>query len=305
MSEATITAAAPTKLKGKVSGVKNFTSLEDLNITKAYRQVTCDASVGTDQDAESYYQKIVEKFNQFMGEKKIQDRLATAIRNRWINTIQRALLKFSACMNKAITEFHSGWSLEDYISLAEKYYLAETGKQFAHQMCFQEVKRMPKFCINAEGMSSQMKQALELDEEDIAIDCDDEQAAQEAPATGSASSSRTLRMAPRPKYGKKAAKKLKFTEASESKTDSSSSRQLLYRQIAENGQAKAAAQRDKLSFSLFKLHPDTDEAKEFFTLKKEEALLDAKIRIAEKKRQLHMIMEQGEEISERLTGDQH
>ena len=38
------------KPKGKASGTKNFQPLEDINITKAYKEITTDAAIGTDQE---------------------------------------------------------------------------------------------------------------------------------------------------------------------------------------------------------------------------------------------------------------
>ena len=100
------------KVKGKQAGIKNFQPLEDLNITKAYKEITLDAAVGTDQDSDAFFGQMAERFVQLIGEGKVQDRQMPAIRNRWCNTIQKALLKFTACMNKAVAEYHSGWNLE-------------------------------------------------------------------------------------------------------------------------------------------------------------------------------------------------
>ena len=49
--------------RGKSTGVKNFSQAEDVWITKAYAEVTSDASVGTDQDSDVYYKRIGERFN--------------------------------------------------------------------------------------------------------------------------------------------------------------------------------------------------------------------------------------------------
>src|SRR5690348_13180255 len=125
----------PAKSKGKLSGVKNFQASEDINITIAYREITVDATVGTDKDSDVYYNRIAERFTQLMGETKVQDRAAPAIKNRWLNTIQKSLLKFAACLNKAVAEYHSGWSLENYKQLAKKYFQSETGKPFIHELC--------------------------------------------------------------------------------------------------------------------------------------------------------------------------
>ena len=63
--------ATPTK-KGKAPGAKNFVSEEDINLTKAYRQVWGDASIGVDQDAETYYSRIAVQFAKLMGESSVQ-----------------------------------------------------------------------------------------------------------------------------------------------------------------------------------------------------------------------------------------
>jgi hypothetical protein len=46
------TSPSAAKIKGKQAGIKNFQPHEDLSITKAYKFVTTDASVGTDQDSD-------------------------------------------------------------------------------------------------------------------------------------------------------------------------------------------------------------------------------------------------------------
>ena len=94
------------KPKGKASGTKNFQPLEDINITKAYKEITTDAAVGTDQDGGVYYTRISERFKELMGGDLIQERVPEAVKNRWLNTIQKALLKFTACLNKAVSEYH-------------------------------------------------------------------------------------------------------------------------------------------------------------------------------------------------------
>ena len=133
-----------------------------------------------------------------MGEKLIQERSSDAIKNRWLNVVQKALLKFSACMNKAISEYHSGWQMDDYMSLAKQNFQKETGKPFAHELCWLEVEQLPKFCLIIDDMTPQIKKALKLDE----IDDDDETAddnslaVKEDKIPGSASSKHSFKMTP-------------------------------------------------------------------------------------------------------------
>ena len=115
-------------------------------------------------------------------------------------------------MNRAVSEYRSGWSLDDYMVLAKQYYQTDVRKPFVHDLCWMVVKRMPKFCINPEGMSREMKRALELEDSD---DSDEIASAkrQDLPeidvrqTPASTRSNGSLKIAPRPSIGKKAAKK--------------------------------------------------------------------------------------------------
>src|SRR4051812_47305988 len=111
--------------KGKAPGAKNFIIGEDINLTKAYRVVSSDAAVGVDQDADTYYNRIAEEFAKLMGESIIQERSAPALKGRWLNVVQKALLKFVSCLNTLLSEYHSGWNMEDYITQAKQFYLED------------------------------------------------------------------------------------------------------------------------------------------------------------------------------------
>ena len=134
------------KFQGKQARLKNLHLLEDVSITKAYKEITMDASVGVDQDSDVYYNKIAERFTQLMGDSKVQSRQMSAIRNRWTISIQKALLKFSACINKTIAEYHSGWNLEDYITCAKK-----SAPNFLAPLLFFRQYHLPKNCPTAES----------------------------------------------------------------------------------------------------------------------------------------------------------
>jgi hypothetical protein len=270
--------ATPSK-KGKAPGSKNFISSEDITLTKSYRIVSSDASVGVDQDADTYYNKIAMEYAKLMGSSSVQERSAAALKARWLNVIQKALLKFVACLNKALSEYHSGWCMEDYITQAKQFYLTDVGKQFNFELCWMEVKNLPKFCIDTDSMSGDMKRALDLDEV-------------EAAKSSTSSPKQSFRMAARPEIGKKQAKKLKFDQ-SENK-QSSNSKAMLDR-IATNGEVRAKNQRDHFKLKLFMLDRDSEEAQAFFKLKKAEALLEAKIEMLKKQKELQHLMGEGKE----------
>ena len=147
----------------KAPGAKNFQSIEDVNLTKAYRAISTDAAIGVDQDGETYYNRMAEEFAKLTGEASVQKRSAAALKGRWLNVIQKALLKFTACLNQSLSECHSGWSMEDYITQAKQFYQADVNRAFAFDLCWQEVNRLPKFALSTDQMSGDMKRALGLD----------------------------------------------------------------------------------------------------------------------------------------------
>jgi len=106
--------------RGKSPGIKNFTPAEDVWIATAYAKVTSDASVGTDQDSDVYYKRIGDVFNKNIKDKPdfVQERSWESIRHRWLNVAQKSLLKFAGCLNKTLSEYHSGWAMDDYVTVS-------------------------------------------------------------------------------------------------------------------------------------------------------------------------------------------
>ena len=202
------------KPKSKVAGAKNLQLMEDLNITKSYKEVTTDPVVGTDLDGGAYYSRKGERFLELMGYNQIQERTCDVVKNRWQNTIQKALLKFTAFLNKALSEYHSGWHLGNFMTLAKHKFQSETYKLLVHELCWMEVKNLPKFCINTDEMTPRMKKALQLDElenENLNISKEtDDLALTNSKNPGSCSPNRSLRMTPRSEMGTKVSKKLKY-----------------------------------------------------------------------------------------------
>ena len=161
----------------------------------------------------------------------------------------------------------------------------ETGKPFSHELCWMEVKNLPKFCINTDDMTAQMEKALALDEEDeinssdegdgVALNDNDKN-------PGSCNSKRSLKMTPRPAFGKKAAKKLQFS----SPKSVSDEKAAFYKRITDNAEQRTAFQKDRFTMSLFAMDPQSEAAKRFLSIKQEEALIEAELNLARKKREL-------------------
>lgn len=150
---------------------------------------------------------------------------------------------------------------------------------------------MPKFCINVDDMTSQMKKALQLDDESEEVEkagSDEDAGGFLSPGDkqpGSCISKRSLKMAPRPAVGKKAAKKLKF----ESPKGISVEKAAFYKRIADNAEQRTALQKERMTMSLFALDPQSATAKQFIAIKQEEALIEAELNLARMKRELAQI----------------
>ena len=122
--------------RGKSSGIKNFTPAEDVWIATAYAKVTSDASVGTDQDSDVYYKRIGDVFNENIKDKPdfVQEQSWESIRSHWLNVVQKSLLKFAGCLNKALSEYHSGWAMDDYVTLAKKHTTSPMSRRLSREI---------------------------------------------------------------------------------------------------------------------------------------------------------------------------
>ena len=127
---------------------KNSRAEEDALVTVCYKQVSTQTDVVTDQNGDTFWEKVAEIFNQKIANKTdfVQIRTSGAIKGRWGNTIQKALLKYAGCLNKALSEYHSGCSWDDYYLLAKKFYAADKGSTFSYDLCWYRGQNLTQIC---------------------------------------------------------------------------------------------------------------------------------------------------------------
>lgn len=285
--------------RGKGVGSKNFQSQEDVWIAKSYKAVTTDASIGTDQDGEAYYRKIAESFNEAIASTAdfVCVRTYESIRARWLNHLQKSLLKFAGCLTKALQEYHSGWSWEDYHVLAKRYYAADQrGKSFSADLSWQEVKDMPKFAIDYSAMCPAQKAALLLDNLP-SDDADIPEVDKTQIIPGSSHSSKSVAMARRPSVGKKQGKQLKFSKLTDEADASQASRLAVLDRMASSNEMNVSLKQEALllkqeQYKLKLFGDDSPEALEYLAIKRRGAMLEARI-----------LLRQQELEYERLMGD--
>ena len=145
----------------------NFKPSEDVLLASAYALVTADASVGTDQDANTFWSKIRDHFVRHGG---LALRSVTSLKNRFNKVLQAEVNKYLGNMHTVLREFHSGWSIADYVRKAKNLFLVKNGKQFKHEEVWEVLrKKLPKFEIDLGNIDSRTARAIFLLDSDVTM----------------------------------------------------------------------------------------------------------------------------------------
>jgi hypothetical protein len=224
--------------------IQNFKLEEDICLAKAYITTSMDASIATDQNGDTFWAKIAEKFQSLVGEEHGTRRNATSLKNRWNGHLAKACSKFTGCLTNSLKRFRSGWSYDDYVTEAKRLYRLEVKKDFTFEFVYNIVKNLPKFAVDPHSMSPQVVAALNLD----------------AP---------TGELRERPDIGKKAAKKRKFdAEKHQKETSGGDERTLAINRLAKATEEKtkviAYAAEEKAKILFFNSLPDSAPEKQRF-----------------------------------------
>ena len=110
-------AAAGNRPGGRSKGQPNFKIDEDLKLASAYAMVSTNAAVGTDQDGNTFWQKIRDNFMRRGG---TPERTIISLQNRYNKVLQCNVQKYVGYLQGALREYHSGWIMEDYAHEAKK-----------------------------------------------------------------------------------------------------------------------------------------------------------------------------------------
>ena len=77
--------------------------------------------------------------------------------------------KYIGYLQGALHAFHSGWIIDDYVQEAKKQFQVRHGKIFKHEMVYNILKRLPKFEVVAANIDARVARALNLLDNDIAV----------------------------------------------------------------------------------------------------------------------------------------
>lgn len=127
----------------------NFTMIEDVALCKAVLLASTDASIGTDQSGDDYWGIVAVHFESEMkNEVGIPvSRVASTLRTRFIDTLQRRIAKFIGHLSKAQNFPKSGANQVDIMNMALHEYRSVEGKPFTHMECYDILKVVPKYQI--------------------------------------------------------------------------------------------------------------------------------------------------------------
>ena len=122
---------------------KNFRPSESALLATFWLAVSCDPVNGADQQADTYWKKIVVLYN---AEKPPSDpeRTQQALQCHWTQ-VQRCVSKFAGFFNRIMNELPSGWNEENAIDESLQRYKDSEKKDFKFMESFKVLRKSPKF----------------------------------------------------------------------------------------------------------------------------------------------------------------
>ncbi|CAN6166513.1 unnamed protein product [Urochloa humidicola] len=162
--------AAPPRVPRKVSASRNkqsnFSANEDNVLCKAWLEISCDPITNTGQRKESFWLRVVNRYNSKCG--RYPQRSQKSIASRW-DTIQAEVNKFSGYMAEKIRCNPSGMSDADKSVAAAADFAAIESHNFTLMHCWNILKDEPKWLelkkmdTPQNSVSSEQRNVLNLD----------------------------------------------------------------------------------------------------------------------------------------------
>lgn len=226
---------------------KQWAPSEDELLCRAWIAVSEDPLNGTGQKAGKFWKRIWEYFTAERAEGD-PERNAAALSSRWI-TIRSDVSKFCGMFGKVAADEHSGWSPEMYIEEAMRLWKLKDskGSDFAFKSCWLYLKDKRKWMIETGTVEKRQEIGCEVKTDPL-------------PGTPARPIGQRASRTPVPKRDLQNAQHEEFMR------------------IAKR---KAKAMEERNEFNLFALHPDSEESKEYFAMKRRavlQALKDAESR---------------------------
>ena len=147
-----------------MGGGKEYSSLENLAICKAWIQVSEDPIAGKDQKGEAFFSKVFSFFLKNMEKENdplAKGRTACGVKNRW-SKLNHDINVFNGHYGTTISTEKSGWETDDYVTAALELYASSSkdGKSFAFLNCWSYLKNFPKWSMVTGGVRKHTADAV-------------------------------------------------------------------------------------------------------------------------------------------------
>ncbi|KAG9411434.1 hypothetical protein AC1031_017069 [Aphanomyces cochlioides] len=216
--------------KGRVFGQSNFRTEEDELLASAYVKSQL-----------THLLELIKAVTHF-GQKS-----PNSLANRFNNVLQKDVSKFVGLLSQSLREFHSGWQMQDYVNDAKRKYRETKNTVFKHEGVYKILCCLPKFEVSRSVIASQVRQALDLDSSESLAEAEN-----------------VIQIAKRPTIGKKKSKRMKIA------VEESSSRAVQLARLADASEKKNEMLHEHIIMELFKLDPNSDESRRYFSLKRKQ-----------------------------------
>ncbi|EHS62626.1 uncharacterized protein PGTG_22601 [Puccinia graminis f. sp. tritici CRL 75-36-700-3] len=120
----------------------NYTEPEDYELCRAWVQVSEDPAVGTNQDGNTFWQRIRTVYHEAVPR---PIRPLTSLKKRWSNHLQPSINKFRGMVHQVEEVAQSGASVEDQLNRALRLYSSDQQTHFKHLRCYNLLVKSPKW----------------------------------------------------------------------------------------------------------------------------------------------------------------
>lgn len=135
-------------LEERLAGRKNFTTKEDVLLTRAYVTCTLDPMKGCDQTADLFWGKVFETFQTLVHSEleviPVEERNSASLRSRFQKRIQKESKKWIA-IQKNTPKASGDSSDESHMKIVSEKYWEKYGKPFPFEGCLEYLFKLPKF----------------------------------------------------------------------------------------------------------------------------------------------------------------
>jgi hypothetical protein len=273
---------------------RNFTTEEEMQLCCCQLCISQDSIVGNGQRREAFWERVCTHFNQHRP-RGLGARTARSIETKF-GVIKHDVSKFYGAHGFCVNNKESGQSLDDVLQAALDLYKVQHPKHqsFVFLHCWLILKEHPRW-METPGERSQRGPLVQLNDEQQHVPSDCEEGDGEMPAGGDEEAPEPIPVPPEPL---RSATPLKRARPIGNKCAKEEERQRIHREhvaraqgrvsaeMAQANRAKARVLEDQSALHIFTMPVSeslSEEAREYLALRREEELINIRVRVGERK----------------------